>query len=217
MLIYRLQDIERKKIMKIAIVTGQHGFKEDAFDAVFESMEGIEFVREELDVFVNDPDRSKYEAVVFYNFHRQNPDPETAEAILSLADNGQGLVILHHAILAFPKWEDFSDICGIHDRKFGFSSDEKVHVHVADKDHPITAGIDDWDMTDETYSMECPGQDSHVLLTTDNPTCMEIIGWTRTYRNSRVFCLQSGHDNKTYSVPQFLEVLARGIKWSVGP
>ena len=202
--------------MKIAVVTGRHGFQEAEFDALFESMEGIQFVREELDVFVNDPDRNKYEAVVFYNFHRQNPDPETAEAILSLADNGQGLVILHHAILAFPEWEDFADICGIGDRKFGFSNGEKVNVHVADSQHPITAGISDWDMTDETYSMKSPGEDSHVLLTTDNPTSVEIIGWTRTYRNSRVFCFQSGHDNETYTVPQFREVLARGIHWAAG-
>ncbi len=202
--------------MKIAIVTGHHDFKEAEFDAVFGSMEGIEFVREELDVFVNDPDRNKYEVVVFYNFHQQNPDPETSEAILSLADEGQGLVILHHAILAFPQWKDFSDICGIQDRKFSFSVGEKLHMHVADNDHPITAGITDWDMTDETYLMKSPGQDSHTLLTTDNPTSIGIIAWTRTYRNSRVFCFQSGHDDETYTVPQFQEVLARGISWAAG-
>ena len=202
--------------MKIAVVTGDHGFEEDKFDAVFESMEGIEFVREDLPVFANDPDRNKYEAVVFYNFHQQNPEPETAAAILSLADNGQGIVILHHAILAFPQWSDFADMCGIHERGFGFFIGEKIHVDVADGSHPITAGISGWDMTDETYTMKSAGEDSHILLTVDHPNSMEVIAWVRKYRDSRVFCFQSGHDNDTYTVPEFREVLTRGIRWAAG-
>lgn len=203
--------------MKIAIVTGDHGFEEDKFDAVFENMDRIEFVREDLSVFVDDPDRNNYEAVVFYNFHQQNPDQKTADAILNLADNGQGLVILHHAILAFPKWEDFADLCGIQERGFGFFIGEKIPVHVADDDHPITSGIKDWEMTDETYTMNSPDADSHVLLTVDHPKSMEVIGWVHKYRNSRVFCFQSGHDNDTYSVQEFQEVLTRGINWVAGP
>ena len=201
--------------MNIAVVTGQHGFEEEKFDAVFESMDGIEFVREDLSKFVEE-DRNRYESVVFYNFHQKNPNPETAEAILSLTDRGQGLVILHHAILAFPEWKEFSDICGIDDRSFGFHVGESIHVQVADKSHPITAGIADWEMSDETYTMKEPGEDSHILLTVDHPKSMKVIGWIRTYRNSRVFCFQSGHDNKTYSVPQFRDVLTRGIRWVAG-
>ena len=45
--------------MKIAVVTGEHGFQEKQFDAVFESMEGIQFVREDLDDFVEDPKPEK--------------------------------------------------------------------------------------------------------------------------------------------------------------
>ncbi len=202
--------------MKIAVVTGEHAFEEDKFDAVFENMDGIEFVREELSEFVKDSDRSRYEAVLFYNFHRKNPDPQTAEAITGLGDNGQGLVILHHAILAFPEWGEFFKICGIEDHSFGYHIGERIRVHIADNDHPITAGLDDWEMTDETYTMKNPDDDSHVLLTVDHPKSMEVIGWTRRYRNSRVFCFESGHDNDTYTVPQFCEVLARGIKWTAG-
>jgi type 1 glutamine amidotransferase len=202
--------------MEIAVVTGEHGFEETEFDAVFESMDEIEFVREDLSKFVEAPNRSQYEAVVFYNFHRQNPDPETAEAILGLADNGQGLVILHHAILAFPNWKEFSDICGIDDRSFGFHMDQSIHVHVADSDHPIAAGLADWDMTDETYTMKNAGEDSRILLTVDHPKSMKIIAWVRMYRNSRVFCFESGHDSKTYSVQQFRDVLSRGIRWVAG-
>ena len=199
--------------VSIAVVTGDHPFRERDFDALFESMGGIDFVREDLSVFVNDPKRKQYQTIVFYNFHQQNPAPETAEAVLELADNGQGLVILHHAILAFPQWDEFASICGIEDHKFGYFVGERIRIHVADTQHPITAGMSDWDMIDETYTMKSPAADSHILLTAEHPKSMKVIGWLREYRNSRVFCLQSGHDNRTYSVPQFREVLERGIRW----
>ena len=198
---------------QIAIVTGQHGFQEKEFDSVFESMEGTQFVRQELSEFIKDPNRSRYESILFYNFHRPYPDPQAAEAILNLADRGQGLVILHHAILAFPEWPAYADICGIGERSFGYHPGQRIKVHVADTSHPITAGLANWEMSDETYTMKDAGDDSHTLLTVDHPKSMKIIGWSRTYRKSRVFCLQSGHDNETFSNPQFREVLNRGIRW----
>ncbi len=199
--------------MKIAIVTGEHGFREKDFDAVFRSMEDIEFIREDLDVFVDDPDKKEYETVVFYNFHRPYPTDEQAEAILGLTERGQGLVILHHAILAFPEWESYSDMCGILDRDFDYSPRQTLQVQVSDPNHPITKGLDNWEMGDETYLMKSAGEDSTILLTVDHPNSMDVIGWSREYGNSRIFCLQSGHDNVTYSDPNFRKVLQQGIEW----
>ena len=99
--------------MQIAVVTGEHGFQEKQFDAVFENMAGIEFVREDLDVFVDDPGQQDYDTVVFYNFHRPYPTAAQAEAILGLTARGQGIVILHHAILAFPEWVTIPKCAGL--------------------------------------------------------------------------------------------------------
>ncbi|MYF56846.1 ThuA domain-containing protein [Candidatus Poribacteria bacterium] len=203
--------------MKIVVVTGEHGFREKDFDAVFKSMEGIDFLREDLDIFVDDPNQKDYETVVFYNFHRPYPTEAQAEAILGLTERGQGIVILHHAILAFPEWEVFSDMCGITERAdFDYFPKQTFHVHVNDPTHPITEGLSDWEMGDETYTMKSPGDNSTILLTTDHLDSMDVLGWSREYGKSRVFCLQSGHDNVTYSNPNFREVLRRGIVWSAG-
>lgn len=203
--------------MKIAVVTGEHGFREKDFDAVFKSMEGIDFLREDLDIFVDDPNQKDYETVVFYNFHRPYPTEAQAEAILGLTERGQGIVILHHAILAFPEWEVFSDMCGITERAdFDYFPRQTFHVHVNDPTHPIAAGLSDWEMGDETYTMQSAGDDSTILLTTTHPSSMDVLGWSREYGKSRIFCLQSGHDNVTYSNPNFREVLRRGIVWSAG-
>lgn len=204
---------EKSEKLKVAVITGGHGFQEKEFDAVFENMDNVEFIRQDLSKFVEDADQSRYEAVVFYNFHRQNPDPKTAEAILGLANRGQGIIVLHHAILAFPNWKEFSEISGIVESSFGYHGGQTIHVHVADKTHPITTSIDDWEMVDETYVMKDPTDGSYALLTVDHPKSMKVIGWTRSYKNSRVFGFQSGHDNRTYANPQFREVLTRAIRW----
>ena len=200
--------------MKIAVVTGEHGFREKDFDAVFQNMKGIDFIREDLDVFVHDPNQKDYETVVFYNFHRPYPTEAQAKTILELTERGQGIVILHHAILAFPEWDAYSDICGIDDRAdFGYFPKQTLQVQVIDTSHPITEGLADWEMGDETYTMKSAGDDSTILLTVDHPNSMDVLGWAREYGNSRIFCLQSGHDNVTYSNPNFREVLRRGIEW----
>ena len=201
--------------MKIAIVTGEHGFQEKQFDAVFESMEGLEFVREDLDDFVTDPAQADYDAVVFYNFHRPFPTDAQAAAILGLTERGQGMVILHHALLAFPDWAAYSDMCGVDERgDFGYYPRQTLQVQIADETHPITAGLADWEMGDETYTMKSAGDDSTILLTVDHPNSMTVLGWARTYGNARIFCFQSGHDDVTFSNPSFREVLRRGIWWA---
>ena len=201
-------------MMQIAVVTGEHGFREKDFDAVFKSMEGIAFVREDLDIFVEDPKQNEYDTVVLYNFHRPYPTEGQAKAILGLAERGQGVVILHHAILAFPEWSAYSEMCGIDERAdFDYSPRETLQVQIADSTHPITEGMTDWEMGDETYIMKSAGDDSTILLTVDHPKSMEVLGWAREYGNSRIFCLQSGHNDVTYSNPNFREVLRRGIAW----
>jgi len=177
-------------------------------------MDDIEFIREDLDVFVDNPNQKEYDTIVFYNFHRPYPTDTQAKTILDLTEHGQGIVILHHAILAFPEWDAYSDMCGINERSdFGYFPKQTFQVQVADPTHPITEGLTDWEMGDETYTMTSAGDDSTILLTTDHPDSMDVLGWAREYGNSRIFCLQSGHDNVTYSNPNFREVLRRGIQW----
>ncbi len=200
--------------MNIAVVTGEHGFQKKEFDAVFQSMDGIQFVREDLDVFVDDLRQAEYDTVVFYNFHRPYPTEAQAEAILGLTERGQGLAILHHAILAFPEWDAYSEICGILDRDFGYHPRQMLQVQIADTTHPITTGMTPWEMGDETYTMESAEEGSQLLLTVEHPKSMNVLGWAREYGNSRIFCLQSGHDNVTFSNPNFREVLKRGIQWA---
>ena len=79
------------------------------------------------------------------------------------------------------------------------------------------AGIDNFRLIDETYTVEEPGEDNEILLKTDHDSSMKSIAWCRTYRESRVFCYQSGHDNTCFADGNFRRVLESGILWAADP
>ena len=176
-----------------------------------------------MDDFASSPEavRDAYDAVVFYIMLMDGPTDENLPwyagkpktALEHLGATGQGVVVLHHALLAYPQWPLWSELVGIADRKFGYHMNQQLHVDVSHPEHPITRGLQSWDMIDETYTMTDAGAGSEILLSVEHPQSMKTIGWTRQYKKSRVFCFESGHDNQTWINPNFREVLRRGIQW----
>ncbi len=222
----------------VAVVTGQHPYDVPNFHAIFRSIPGIDFYPQHMEDFVFSGEserwesklwkgageaRKHYDVVLFYNFHRsllQNAehmwDKDLKPALNELGEIAQGIFILHHAILAFPKWKLWSEIVGIQDRRFKAHFNTKLRIEVANKEHPITKNLTSWEMIDESYTMHNAKEDSEILLTTDNPKSMTTIAWTRQYKKARVFCYQSGHDIYAYGDANFREVLTRGIQWLAG-
>lgn len=211
-----------KTKIKTAVVTGRHPYDVPNFYAVFKNIPEIDFYPQHLEDFISDSvaNRDQYDVVVFYNFHQETPGNEQnwweksmKNSLEHLGETKQGIFLLHHAILAFPNWDAWANICGIKDRKFSFYINETVKTKVAKSDHPITKGLSNWEMVDETYLMKDAEEGCEVLLTTDNPKSMKTLAWTRQYKNSKVFCYEGGHDNQAYSDPNFRKVIANGIKW----
>jgi type 1 glutamine amidotransferase len=199
-------------------VTGQHNFDVPAFHALFRSLPGIDFYIQDLENLVADTEGvfDQYAAFVFYNFHRTTPQGRMKAMLERLGESQQGIVVMHHALLAFPDWPLWSQIVGIEDRSFEYYHGETVDIEVTDADHPISQGLASWRMNDETYLMDDTTEGSRVLLTTDHPKSMRTIAWTRQLKNARVFCLESGHGHETYVDPNYRTVLSRGILWAAG-
>jgi len=202
----------------VAVVTGSHPFDVPNFHMLFRSLDGVDAYIQHMEDFATSPEdiRDGYDAVLFYHMIMGMPADGVATAMERLGQTGQGIVVLHHAILAFPQWDLWTDLTGLADRSFGFHPEQQLHVEIADADHAITKGLSDWDMGDETYTMADPVGDNDVLLTTEHDKCMKTIAWTRPHKKARVFCFQSGHDNITWADKNFKEVLRRGILWAAG-
>ena len=211
--------------VQLAVVTGGHSYDVINFHKLFRDLPGIAAYVQHMDDFASSRTevREGYDVVLFYIMLREGPTDEglpsymgkPRTALESLGRTEQGIVMLHHAILAYPQWPAWGEMVGIADSTLAsYHHDERMNLHVADPAHPITQGMSDWTLVDETYEMADAGPGSQVLLTTDHPQCMKTIAWTRTYGRSRVFCFECGHDNATWPDPGFRQVLANGIRWA---
>ena len=212
--------------IKTAVVTGYHAFDVVNFHLLLRQLEGVDAYVQHLYDFAAAPlaVRDAYDAVLFYFMPTQGPSdadlPSYAgkprSALERLLETGQSITILHHGLLAYPQWPEWSALVGIVNREFGYYPEQNIRVEIADSQHPITAGLTAWDMIDETYTMNEPASDSHVLLTVDDPHSIKPVAWTRRVGHNRVFCLVLGHDDLAWSQPNFRQVLGRGICWAAG-
>ena len=211
-------------MLKLAIVTGSKSFHVPEFQHLFEQLEGIKAYIQHIDDFASSAEdvRAYYDAILFYFMMRDNPKDNGAgfqgkpKAVLEqLGTNSQGIILLHHALLAYPDWSYWQELVGIEDRTLHhYKHDVEMTIKVVNPNHPITRGINNWKMTDETYDMQEPGAAVEALLELDLPQSMHTIAWAHTFKQSRVFCLQPGHDAKAWQNVSFQRVLTRGIRWT---
>jgi uncharacterized protein len=211
-------------VLRAAFVTGGHSFEVQALHHMLHKLQGIRFYTQHIDDFVKDRGSRDYDVIVFYNMGKETPQASdgflerTIQPIIEeCGEKGIGFVVLHHAILSYPDWDLWNEVVGISDRTlFSYSHDQEISIEVQDRSHPITQGITSWQMIDEIYVMADPEPKSRILLANPNSEGMKAIGWTGAFRNSKVFCFQSGHDHQAYNNDSFQLVLRQGVLWAAG-
>lgn len=209
-----------------AIITGAHPFDVINFHHLLRALPNIDPYLQHIEDFTAaSPEiRASYKVLIFYTHVRDHNDSNIfldTEQLHSMVDqlgtSPQGIIVLHHGLVAFPDWPLWDELTGLANRVLdSYSHDESIRVQIADPDHPITTGLKNWTLTDETYLMNDPTPENgnHILLTTDHPQSMKPLAWTRQYKQSRVVCIQSGHGNSSWSDPNFRQLLLQSIDWS---
>jgi trehalose utilization protein len=210
--------------LQVAVLVENHPYDVVGFQKMLDSFAGCDCFVQPVDLFVQDRDnRNNYDVVLWYNINWD--PPKTDGALRKYLENEigatkQGIVLLHHALLNFQDWDLYTDICGLRHRggaTFKYTQNQTVREHIADTNHPITKGLTDFSVVDETYTIgepEEPGD--HVLITTDTETSIKNLAWVRQYKNSRVFCYASGHDNRVYADENYRKIVYRGLHWAAG-
>jgi len=87
-------------------------------------------------------------------------------------------------------------------------------VIVVDPTHPVTAGLKDFRIVDETYKYQWIDPHAHLLLATDDSTSDRPLAWSRTYRNARVCYIQLGHGLSAYNDAGFRKIVVQAIRWA---
>ncbi len=214
--------------MLILIITGGHDFEEEAFLNMFQDFEGIEyqFAVQPLanNVYCSDS-IDKYDALVFYDMV-QDISESQKEAFITMLEKGKGLVFLHHSLVSYQDWPEFFSIMGgkyllepiekdgqIVAPASDYHHDMEIPVKVVDKNHPITKGISDFVIHDETYGNTITISSIHPLMITHHPSNGKNIAWANSYKNSRIVYLQFGHDHFAFENTNFRKLLEQSIEW----
>lgn len=217
---------EVKKIHALIIVGG-HDFQTNQFYQIFRDNPDITFeVAEHPNALklLKPETASKFDVIILYDLWQKITD-EDKENFIKFLESGKGLVVLHHAIANYQQWPEYEKIIGgryylqktmvngVEKPRSIYKHGVKYQVKIADDKHPITQGLQDYTIIDETYNLYDVSPDSHILLTTDEPTSHKYIGWTHNYKNARIVYIQHGHDRFAYENKNYRNLISRSILW----
>jgi type 1 glutamine amidotransferase len=214
--------------IRILVITGGHDYNVEEFNRMLASLSpGISYQVAELpgafDMFLPE-NRNKYDVLVFYHMWQEITD-EQAGNFADCIREGKPVVALHHSICAFDDWPEYWNIIGgkyFHKettfkgkvfQPCSYIHDLHFTVKVADTDHPVTRGIKDFEIFDETYKGYYVEEGVTKLLETDEPSSTPVIGWAKKYGKARIVVIQSGHDVPTFQNQIFRKLLRQAIEW----
>ena len=216
------------KPIRILVITGNHSYKVEPFNQMLSALgDNITYQIAELpeayDMFKPE-NRSKYDVLVFYHMWQKITD-EQAKVFAECIHQGKPLVALHHSICAYDSWPEYfniiggkyfhspSTVKGIEYPACSYIHDVHFKVKVVSRNNPVTKGVSDFDIFDETYKGYYVEDGVVPLLTTEDPGSNPVIGWTKIYGKARVVTLQSGHDAPTFENPNYRKLLQQSIEW----
>ena len=141
--------------------------------------------------------------------------------------NGKAAVFLHQSLLSYQDWDEFIDIIGgryYHEKEgmtpdgktmlSGYQHDVNYIIEIADTTHPVTSGLNRFEIFDEVYHDYYVKPGIKPLLTTSHPSSDSIIGWTNRYYKSKIVYLLNGHDHHAFNNENYRKLLLNAIKWT---
>lgn len=222
----------QQKQLRVLIVTGGHGFDRKEFFSMFDGHPDItyeEVQQPKANELWGTAAVKRYDAIVFYDMWQRITDKQRENFVRMLKDDGKGIVVLHHAIASYQDWDEYTRIIGAKyflapgkdpdgnlRPRCQYKHDVRMTVHIADGKHPITRGMSDFEIIDETYKGYWVSPKVHVLLTVDHPLSEEKIAWAHTYGKARVVYIQLGHGPTAYRNANYRKLVIRAIRWVAG-
>ena len=154
----------------------------------------------------------RYRSVLLYANHAKI-SAEQERALLDFVEAGGGFVPVHCASACFGHSDRFIALVG---GQFKRHTTGVFRPKVVDAQHTITRGFEEFEAWDETYEHTRLAEDRHVLMVREGAGRQEPWTWTRNQGKGRVFYTASGHDARCWLTPGFLNLIERGLHWSMG-
>lgn len=216
----------KEKKVRVLFVTGGHDYEKEGFEQMLKAFPITyeHVVHPDVHARWKADQVATYDVILLYDMHCEISEEAKADFI-SLLAKGKGVVVLHHATADYQEWPTFTEIAGglYHQGKWqkdgvsypasGYKHDVTFQVKVVDSKHPVTKGVKDFQITDETYSKMEIRPDVQPLLSTDEPTSSPLVGWTKRYGKARIVTLTLGHDRTAWEHPAFRKILSQALLW----
>jgi type 1 glutamine amidotransferase len=178
------------------------------------------------------PDWAKgYDVIVHDECCSDVKDLDLINRILQPHREGVPAVILHCGIHSYrsadwPKNTPWFEFTGLASTGHGFQA--PISISFLDKESPITRGLADWTTGNEELYNNSNGKlhDTAKPLARGKQTFRGkgkevtsdyVVAWTNDYNKgkTRVFATTLGHNNATVADPRYLDLVTRGLLWSV--
>jgi uncharacterized protein len=214
--------------IRVLLVAGGHGYETNEFNQMFADNAGItvQAVTHPKAHALFKADAAKtYDVIVLYDMWAKIT-PEAKADFVARIKEGKGLVALHHSLGSYQDWPEYKRIVGgkylmqkevvdnVEMPGSTYKHDVVFKVRVEPVDHPVTRGLKDFEIHDETYGGLSLNKDVTPLLTTDEATSSKTIAWAKMYEGTRVATIQLGHDHLAWENPNYRKLVAQAIAWT---
>lgn len=172
----------------------------------------VTHVEEDISI-LEAPNLEPYDVIVFFYTLGTITDAQK-NGLLNWVASGKGYVGVHSAADSFCDCPEYIAFVG--GRFVTHPHYREYQVSVADPDHPITEGLDEFTVTDEQYITDYDPR-NHILATALWKGEAVPVAWTKSWGKGRVFWLALGHDPAACRHEMFKLLLQRGVRWAGAP
>lgn len=136
------------------------------------------------------------------------PTDEQIDSLIAAIEGGLGFVGLHAATAAFKKSEPYHRMIG--SWFVTHPPIKRFTVEIADRDHPVTRGIPDFEVEDERYEVRPVVDDLQVLASAEGHPMVYV----RQLGQGRICYIAPGHDERALAHPTYVRLVHQAIAWA---
>lgn len=142
---------------------------------------------------------------------------EQEDAIVdNVMNRGMGMIAVHCSIWN-PERRKYLDLLGV-EKPIMHTKIQPAHIHELNQDHPITRGIESFDIgDDEIFNAEMKeGMHTRLFSTSGEEQKINAIGgWCREESAGRIVSLLPGHTQLPYMAAPFKKIMWRSAHWAI--
>jgi type 1 glutamine amidotransferase len=144
---------------------------------------------------------------------------EQGRAVKEFVENGGGALFYHNTPYISPHNQDFRDVLGAVTEEH--PPLRPFRVKITNRDHPITAGVNDFVVTDEQHFVKYEKDPKYILMqsvnedgkTWKNLGTTSTAGWAYDFGKGRVCYLAPGHLISALWNPEYVKIQQNAVQW----